>query len=319
MSNVKEHIIITGANGFIGSHLCKKLVSKGYQVVGLVRSSDSKNIGNLKNIGVKVKIVGDFLDPIEKEDVFKDMHTVIHLAARAHVTNKKKYSNQEYIEKYTKIDKNLINIIKKYNIPRLIYISSSKVAENNKGVISEKSVFKPSSPYASSKLITESIFRDLFPQTSIIRPPLVYGPEVKANFLSLLKLVNSGAPLPFGCINNKRSYMYVKNLVDLIICSIENNKTTGQSYFASDNETISLASLIRLIAVNLDRKPKLIGVDERYLLFLAKLFNKEIVLKKIIGNLEIDSNYIKNLIAWKPKYSINQGISNTCSWFKLNR
>ena len=152
----------------------------------------------------------------------------------------------------------------------------------------------------------------------IIRPPLVYGAGVKANFFNLLKLSDTKFPLPFACVNNKRSMVYVENLVDFIIRCIDHPKAANQTFLVSDGEDLSLKSLITYIRKAMGRSAWLLPVPVGLFKMVGKLTKKSDVADRLVGDLQIDSSKANELLEWVAPYSVEQGIAETVSDF-INR
>ena len=317
MNNVKEHIAVTGSTGFVGLTLCSFLLSLGYKVRALVRCKDNKSeIKFLHDLGAEILEIGNLLEPIKNKYILNGVDIVIHLAAKAHVNlTQNKLSTKQYSKVFTNIEMNLLELINSSLISRLIYLSSTKIYENNDGTLTESTIPNPTSIYGKSKYMSENLIKSNFSNYTIIRPPLVYGPRVKANFLTLLKVVKYGIPIPLGSIDNKRSYLYIYNLMSAIEQILKNEKSIAKTYLVADSEGISTGNLIRLMAKYQIKKVRLFDYDENKLLFLSKIFNKKVVLEKIIGNLELDCTLIKESLNWEPPYSVRECIENTCKWF----
>ena len=150
----------------------------------------------------------------------------------------------------------------------------------------------------------------------ILMPPLVYRPEVKANFLSLFKIVDRGIPLPLASINNHRSLIYLGNLVDAIVTSVNHPKAAGQTFLVSDGEDVSTLELIRRVAAALGRPARLLPFPPFLMRFAGKLFGKTDAVERIVSSLTIDSSKIQSELGWKPPYTMEQGLKETAEWFK---
>ena len=149
----------------------------------------------------------------------------------------------------------------------------------------------------------------------IIRPPLVYGPGVKGNFLRLLKLVKRGVPLPFGCVKNRRSLIYLENLVDAIVTCMTNPNAAGKTYLVSDGEDVSTPELIRRIADSLGKPARLFSIPLFLMRLTGKLLGKSAVTDRLFGSLTIDSTKIRRELEWKLPYTMEQGIRETAKWY----
>ena len=185
-----------------------------------------------------------------------------------------------------------------------------------KEAFSERSIPDPQDAYGVSKLEAENILKKIADetglQTVILRLPLVYGLGVKANFKNLIKLAGSGLPLPFKSVNNRRSFIYLGNLVDVISTCITHPKAAGETFMVSDGQDISTPDLIRMIASAMDKKPILFSLHPGILKALCKIAGKGKELEKLTGSLLVDSSKIRNLLGWKPPFTLEEGIRHCC-------
>ena len=242
-------LLITGATGFIGRNLCKQATKEGWSVRPAVRHS-----GILGGV-----VVGDLAENIDWSSVLEGVDIVVHLAARVHVMQD---SVSNPLEEFRKINTeatlNLAQAAAESGVKRFIYLSSIKVngeITDNESVFTEKDEFIPTDPYALSKYEAEQGLLILAEETQmdvvIIRPPLVYGPGVRANFLSMMKWVYKGIPLPFGAIQNKRSLVALDNLVSLILVCIKHPAAANQVFLVSDENDLSTTELLTIISKSL--------------------------------------------------------------------
>jgi nucleoside-diphosphate-sugar epimerase len=154
-------------------------------------------------------------------------------------------------------------------------------------------------------------------QVVILRLPLVYGPGVKANFKNLIKLANSGFPLPLKGINNRRSFLYLGNLSDAINTCLNHPLASGETFMVSDGQDISTPDLIKTIACAMSKKPSLFSLDTRFLRMMCKVIGKGGEVEKLTGTLVVDSTKIRALLGWKPPFSLEEGVRNTVSQLTL--
>ena len=150
----------------------------------------------------------------------------------------------------------------------------------------------------------------------IIRPPLIYGSNVKANFLQLLKIIDKSIPLPFGTINNARSMLFVGNLVDAIITCLDHPNAKNQTFIVSDGEDLSTTDLIRRLGKALGKSPLLLPIPAELLRLTTKLLGKADIGDRLLGSLQVDSNKIRQMLDWTPPYTVDQGLQATADWFK---
>lgn len=313
-------ILVTGANGFIGQHLVRKLTRESnYSPIAAIRSSQ-KNIFT----DVPTKIVGDHGPETDWSTALGGVEVVVHAAARVHVIRD---SAVNPLEEFRKV--NVLGVTRlaeqalECGVRRFVYISSVKVnGESTKENVPFRECFDPVplDPYAVSKLESERLLLQLAKKSNlevvILRPPLVYGPGVSANFLRLIILVSKGVPLPLGMINNKRSLIGIRNFTDAIIRCLEHPNANGKTFLVSDNHDISTSELVRLIARSLNKSVILIPVPPTLLKLLGAVFGRGAEVDRLINNLAVDMSLINNDIGWFPPYSLEDEIRNTVNWFQ---
>ena len=316
-----KRVFITGANGFIGRALCKKLFESGYEVIAGVRKSPTIDIFPPK---VKICEIGNIELNSILDSVLTGVDFVVHLAARTHVL---KESSDDPILLFQTINVDgtvrLACAASGAGVKRFIFISSVGVHGNrtSKQPFVECASLLPQELYAQSKLKAERNLFDLQSRSSmeivVIRPPLVYGPGNPGNFRQLLDVVATGVPLPFGATRNRRSFIYVSNLVDAIITCLEHRSAAGQIYLVSDGDDISTPDLIRSIARNLGKPVRLLSVPPSFLRMAGRVIGKSAQVERLLNSLVIDSSKICRDLGWKPPYTLEQGLRETVDWFKL--
>lgn len=304
------NILITGASGFIGTHLCEFLQAKGIDYCAVVRHP-MKRTKNVKFIVEQINSDTNW------EQSLKGIDVVIHLAGRAHVMND---LSTESFESYASINidttKNLAEQAAIYGVKRFVFISSIGVNGNNSELpVSESLKPNPQELYAASKKIAEDELRYIASTTKlevvIIRPPLVYGTGAKANFRKIMKLSKLKLPLPFGSVNNRRSLIYIENLVDFIMVCMTHPKAANETFLVSDDEDVSTKKLITTLAESVNNKPILLPFPQKILGLLFWLLGKQHIYTKVCASLYADINKAKTLLEWKPPYTFKQGIYKT--------
>jgi nucleoside-diphosphate-sugar epimerase len=305
-------ILLTGATGFIGSNLLKNLELLGKSVRPVCRNLSSLKVTNFSG-WVEIGSINGHTNWLP---VLSDVEVVIHSAGRAHVTNDRHHDS---LSKYREINVDAtLNLAKQAvssGVKRFIFISSIKV----NGEFTEPHhpfhahhIPAPQDAYGISKWEAEQALRDLSKKTGlevvIIRPPLVYGQGVKGNLSLLIKLIQSGVPLPLGSINNKRSLVGVDNLSDLIIRCLYNPNAAGETFLVSDDLDFSSAEIAKKIANSLGVKIRIINIPQSFLKLLALCTGKGRALNKIVGSLQVDITKTKNLLNWAPPIGINEGM-----------
>ena len=300
-----SRLLITGYSGFVGSLLCKKLKST-HQLHLLGRKDFDFGVVFKSNIDASANF----------SDALIGVNCVIHSAARVHIMNDDSLDPlAEFKAVNTYGTLNLAKQAAQAGVKRFIFISSIKVnGESTTGNSPFKSTDQPApeDPYGISKAEAEQQLIALGKQTGmeivIIRPPLVYGEGVKANFASLMRLVVKGLPLPFRLIkNNKRSLVSVYNLVDLIKVCIDHPNAANQVFLASDDHDLSTAEMVALMA-KVQNKPNLaIPVPVWCFKLAGKLLGKQAVIDRLTGSLQLDIVHTKNTLNWTPPHSVEHG------------
>lgn len=315
------NIFITGANGFVGKALSETL-SKNYNIFAGVRhinEHEKKNCCNyIENISLSENFDWYSIFIKNKIDV------VIHAAARVHVMAD---SSNDPVGEFSKINVNgTINIAKcaaMSGVKRFIFISSIKV----NGEYTEKN-YKftealagiPSDPYGLSKYNAEIELMKVSEETGmevvIVRPPLVYGYGVKANFEKLLKVSKLGIPLPFGAIDNKRSLISIDNLVHFIGLCVVHRLAANETFLISDDHDVSTRELLHAFGDAFGYRVRLLPVPSNILTFLLSFIGKKRIAERICLSLQVDCSKAKMLINWVPPVSLHQALKNMASKYK---
>lgn len=305
-----KKVLITGANGFIGRHLTQHLDDVEVPYIAVVRDPLSAPNGNQISIDL-------LADSAVWQSWLKDVDVVVHLAARAHVLNEKADDpRHEYKNINVDLSIHLAQQAAKHSVRRFIFLSSIGVNGNQSdSPYNEYSKTNPEELYAQSKQMAEQALIQLASTSNfelvIIRPPLVYGPNAKGNVSKLIRICTRSIPLPFGAIHNKRSMIYIENLVDFIATCISHPKAANETFLISDDEDISTTHLISSIRQASGTSVWLIPIPQRWVVFLLKLIGKQSLATRLCGNLQVDISKAKTLLGWKPPYSFKQGIQKT--------
>ncbi|MEY8215669.1 MAG: SDR family oxidoreductase [Colwellia sp.] len=307
-------ILITGASGFFGRHLLRVIDSQNVRVLGRTKPVDINS-----NKFIKSEISGE----TDFSGCFKGVEIVIHCAARAHIMTES-VSNPlwEYRSVNTFGTLRLAQQAAKEGVNRFIYLSSIKVngeTTTDSLPYTEQDCDAPQDFYGVSKMEAEHGLRIIAAETGmevvIIRPPLVYGPGVKANFLSLLKLSSKGLPLPFGAVHNQRSMVYVDNLVYFVIKCIDHPAAANETFLVSDGDDVSLTTLLKYMGSAFGRAPRLVPIPVFIFKLLGMLAGKQAVVDRLVGDLQADSSKARMLMDWKPPFTVEQGIQGTVDEF----
>lgn len=334
-------MLVTGAGGFVGRPLCKELFHRGYQVRAAMRSHGQLSAGG------ETVIVGTIDAETKWSDALRGVDTVIHLAARVHVMKDKA---ADPLTEFLKVNlygtANLAQQAAGAGVKRLVFVSSIKVNGESTAPMSAlssdtlspdpspyegegKSVFAesdepdPQDPYAVSKLQAEQVLKSIAQDTGlevvIVRPPLVYGPGVKGNFLRLLTAIDKGIPLPLAGARNLRSLVYAGNLVDALIACATHPAAAGQTYLVRDGEDISTAMLVEKIARALGRKNRAYYFPPGLMRAVATLLGRAEQVDRLFGSLRVNDQKIRNELGWQPPYSLEDGLRATAEWHHMQR
>jgi len=320
-------ILLTGSTGFVGRYLCSRLLSKDYEVREVTRQKFP--FSNRKIFTADISPHTKWNEPLTNVDI------VVHLAARVHVIHDNTSAPlAAFREVNTFGTAHLAHEAANAGVRRFVYLSSIKVngektvlesdnsgprEKNRKKSFSETDIPNPQNPYAVSKWEAEQLLHDIAAETGmevvIIRPPLVYGPGVKANFLRLLQFVKKGLPLPFAGIRNKRSLVSLDNLVDFIMCCLKHPAAAGETFLVSDGEDLSTPELIKRIAFHMGRSARLFPVPKKLLQLGGKLTGKTAEVDRLCGSLQVDISKAKRVLGWIPPFSVDEGLAKTVEWF----
>ncbi|MDA8127771.1 MAG: SDR family oxidoreductase [Betaproteobacteria bacterium] len=301
-------VLITGANGFVGRALFGLLVGGGHVVVPVVRRA----CGLAGEV-----IVGDMGSKTTWEDALANCNAVVHLAARVHVMHDTAADTLTlYRTTNTAATLNLARQAAQAGVKRFVFVSSVKVnGEGRDARYRETDPPAPEDDYAISKWEAEQGLQQIARETGleivVLRPPLVYGPGVKANFRRLLDTVARGWPLPLGAIRNRRSLLYLGNFVDAIRACLEHPAAAGQTFLLDDGRPVSTPELVRAIAHAMGRPAHLLPVPVGVLTFAGALLGKRAAVARLTGSLQVDSSAIRERLGWTPPYSMEAGLAAT--------
>lgn len=297
-------ILVTGATGFIGSHLVPFLKTRHE-----VETLNARTVSTTST---------EWHAQVDRCDV------LVHLAGRAHVSSKTSDS-----EIYKSINTDLTEMLAQrlaLNSKHIIFVSSS-VAYGHQSHVGEPFLVNDSlqsgSPYAASKVAAEVSLQTISKQHqltyTIIRPPLVYGPSVKANFLSMLQWVHRGAPLPLGSAQNLRSFVGIRNLIDLIENCVTNDAAKNQIFNVSDDHDVSTTDLLQMIATSMDKRARLVKIPLTVLRLGSRLIGKPRAYDGLCGSFQLDISQTKQKLGWRPPFSLQDEIAATVAWFQSRK
>jgi nucleoside-diphosphate-sugar epimerase len=303
-------VLVTGANGFIGSALCAEGFSRGLGILGVTRTSS-----NLPN-SVENIAVGSIDGNTDWQDVLRGCRVVVHLAARVHVmADTAANPLAEFRRVNVQGTLNLARQAVAARVQRFVYVSSIKVNGESTQLgypFTAHDAPAPKDAYGVSKMEAEQGLCEIARQTGlevvIIRPPLVYGPGVKANFSTMIRMLKLGLPLPLGAIANRRSLVSLDNLVDLLGMCTTHPNAAYQIFLVSDGEDVSTTQLLLRMGQVLGYPAHLIPVPARWLKVAAAMVGKQDVAERLCGSLQVDMDKTRRLLGWAPLISLDEGL-----------
>jgi nucleoside-diphosphate-sugar epimerase len=314
-----SQILVTGANGFVGRALCRALVADGHGVTGLVRQPG----GCLNGVHGWVNGAKDFdgIEAVWPQGLKPE--SVVHLAARVHVLHDDA-ADPDAAFRATNVEGTLrvAKAALHNGARRFVFVSSIKaVAEADLGhPLREDDPPAPQDAYGRSKYAAEQALIRLGEETGldvvIVRPPLVYGPEVRANFLRLLDAIWKGIPLPLGSVSAKRSLVYVDNLADALVRCATDPRAAHQCFHIADGDDPTVAGLARLLGKHLQRPARLVPLPASWLRVAGRVTHRSPQVDRLIGSLQVDAGRIRSVLGWQPPYSIEDGLAATARWYR---
>lgn len=306
-------VLVTGASGWVGSALCSELSRRGIAVVAPVRRA-------LPSFGTCRTVLVPTLDgTADYCAVLPGIDTVVHLASRVHVMHD---DSVDPLAEYRKVNVdgtlNLARQAAEAGVRRFVFMSSVKVngEETPDGnAFRETDIPNPQDPYGVSKWEAEQGLAKIAAQTGmqcvVVRPPLVYGPGVKANFRALMHAVARGLPLPLGAIYNQRSLVALDNLIDFVVTCLSHPAAANQTFLVSDGRDLSTTQLVRGLAHALGRRPLLLPLPAGLLMGLGQILGKGPAVRRLCGNLRVDSSKARQLLGWTPPVTVEVALART--------
>lgn len=305
-----SRVLVTGANGFVGRALCAQAAARGVAVRGITRLPCELS-GGVENC-----VVSAVDEHADWQAALAGVEAVIHLAARVHVmADKAENPLAEFRRINTQGTLNLARQAAAAGVRRFVFVSSVKV---NGEMTLPGHPFKaddapaPLDAYGISKMEAEQGLSELAAETGmevvIIRPPLVYGPGVKANFAAMMRWLRRGVPLPLGAIDNRRSLVTLDNLVDLMLTCISHPAAANQTFLVSDGEDVSTTQLLRRMGQALGRPARLLPVPAGLLELGAALVGRRDMAQRLCGSLQVDIEKTRQLLGWRPPLTLDEGL-----------
>lgn len=318
------HVIVTGANGFVGRALCRTLVLAGHRVTGIVRRPGSAPTD-------ATECIDSAPDFASIEECWPgghgDVDCLVHLAARVHVMDEPESDATQRAFDATNVEGTLrvAQAAHRRGVKRFVYVSSIKaVSDSDMGYpLREDVPPRPDDAYGRSKLAAERALADLRDTLDldvvIVRPPLVYGPEVGANFLRMLNVVWGGVPLPLARVTARRSVLFVDNLVDALMHCVEDPRAANGCFHVADDVAPSVAELLRAIGRHLGRPVHLVPVPVTLLRCVGRVTGRMAQIDRLTTSLTLDTSAIREQLGWRPPYSLDDGLSATAAWYRSMR
>lgn len=313
-------LLVTGASGFVGTALIRRICDKGgFRIIAALH-----NHSPTLPTCVDVTHVADITEDTDWGAGLEQVETVVHLAARVHVM---KDFSKDSLAEFRRVNvSGTLNLARRAaaaGVKRFIFLSSIKV--NGESTMPgcpfcEDDIPTPQDYYGISKYEAEVGLRRLARETgmtvTIIRPPLVYGYGVKANFRNMLLWVKKSIPLPLGAIHNQRSFVALDNLVDFILTCIIHPNAANQTFLVADGEDLSTTELLRRASLALGKPARLIPVPAGLLQLCATLLGKRAITQRLCGSLQVDITKARELLDWTPPLNVDEGIRRAVEGIK---
>ncbi len=314
--------LITGANGFVGTDLCRELLQRGQTVRAAVRNR------KWHMPRVEIAPIGDLGPDTDWRTALKDVGVVIHSAARVHIMRDQALNPlAEFRHINVAATENLARQAAQAGVQRLVFVSSIKV--NGEGTApgqayTEQDTPAPEDPYGVSKWEAEQMLQRVSAETGlevvIVRPPLMYGPGVKGNFLRLLNAAEQEWPMPLRAVtDNARSLLYLGNFVDALITCATHPAAAGQTYLVSDGTAPSTAQLFNALSTVMHRRNHSLSISPLLMKRVANWLGKQETAERLFGSLRIDDRKIRQQLGWQPPYTSQQGLELTAEWYAHHR
>jgi len=311
-------VLVTGATGFVGQALCRHLLDQGHQVVATYRHQPAELPCDWRQVG-DMDATTDWSHIVDST-----IEAVMHLAARVHVMDDQ---DPDPLAAFRRVNRDgtrqLAQAAARHGVKRFVFLSSIKVngEYTMPGAPFEAEVdFAPQDPYGLSKWEAEQALHDVAQEQGlevcVLRPPLVYGAGVKANFLNLIKLADKALPVPFAGLNNQRSLIFVGNLVDGLAHCAFHPRAAGQTYLISDGRDLSVADMFAELARQLGRPCRAFACPVWILKLLGRVTGKTAAIDRLTQDLQVDSTPMCQELNWSPPVEVAQAFAETVRWYK---
>ena len=318
-----RRVLVTGAGGFIGQAVCADFQLRGHQVTGALRKRNSVH----KSASVNYVSMGDLDESTDWSSVVDGIDCVVHLAARVHLMND---TARDPLAEFRRFNVDLtLNLARQAalaGVRRFVFISSVKVNGENTPFgqpFTADDAPRPTDSYGVSKLEAELLLMKLAESTGmevvIIRPVLVYGPGVRANFYQMMDWLQKGVPLPLKALDNQRSLVALDNLVDMIAICLTHPAAANQTFLVSDGEDLTVSELMERTSGALGRRARLLAIPTVILKFIGRIFGKQMVIHRLCEPLQVDIKKSRLLLGWKPPVAVDIALKKTASWYLNER
>lgn len=315
-------ILVTGATGFVGRQLAADLIASGADVRAVVRSTG----GMAMTPGIETIVVPSIGRTTDWSRALEGVDAVVHLAAQVHDTSR---VTPAAVARYDEVNAHgtgrLASEVARAGVRRLVFVSSIKAmgeATTERPYV-ETDPPAPEDAYGRSKLEGERLLVNVAASSSlewvVVRPPLVYGPGVKANFLAMLRWVERGWPLPLGALRSRRSMINVWNLSDLLMTCVDHPCAAGQILLASDGEDLTIPELLRAIARAMNRNLRLVDVPPALLEIGATLVGLGPQIHRLVRSLQVDPTSTFSRLDWSPPVTARDGLQRTVAAYQARR
>ncbi|OLL33005.1 NAD-dependent dehydratase [Burkholderia sp. SRS-W-2-2016] len=313
-----SRVVVTGANGFVGQAVCRLALAAGHTVTALVRRKGTVMPGVTEWVHDSPDFAG--LDAAWPADLQADC--VIHLAARVHVMHDQSPDPDAAFDATNVVGaRRVAEAAHARGVRRFVFVSSIKAAgERDGGVPLSEDAAAPQDAYGRSKLRAERQLAQFGASTGLevvsVRPPLVYGPGVRANFLSMMNAVSRGLPLPLGAVKSRRSLVYVDNLAHALLHCATDPRATHGCFHVADDDAPTVAELLRMVGDALGRPARLVPVPVGALRLLGKLTGLGPQIGRLTDSLQLDTGRLKRELGWQPPYTTREGLAATAAWYR---
>lgn len=318
-----QTVLVTGANGFVGKALCEDLLTRGYLVRGAVR----RELALCSECDYDQVSMGEIDTDSDWSSALAGIDSVVHLAGRVHLMRETAVDPlTEFRRVNVALTLHLARQAARSGVRRFVFISSIKVNGEVTPAgqpYTASDIPRPTDPYGISKHEAEMGLRALAVETGlevvIIRPVLVYGPNVKANFSSMMNWLQRGVPLPLGSLRSKRSFVALHNLIDLITVCLQHPAAANQTFLVSDGDDLTISELLRRTGTALGRPARLIPIPMMVLRAWTKLLHQEAVSKRLLDSLQVDISKTRRVLGWTPPVRVDDALRETAQHFMRSK